>query len=115
MEIDVEIISKNDNKLLERQEIRAIVGFAAQTPTRKDIRTGIAGKIAANPDNLILRGVTNEFGAKQIKVLAHAYANPEALKRNEPYYILVRDGLAQKKEKKKKEKKTAARAKKEPK
>lgn len=115
MTLTVEIISKNDNKLLERQEIRAIVGFSAQTPNRKEIRAGIAGKIAANPDNVILREATNEFGAKQIKVLAHAYATPETLKRSEPHYILVRDGLAQKKEKKKKEKKAAAKAKKEPK
>ena len=110
MDIDVEIVSKQENKLLDRQEVRARIGFTKQTPNRKDIRSAIGGKIAANPDSMILREVTNEFGAKQIKVLAHVYADIELLKKNEPYHFLVRDGLAQKKEKK-----TATKAKKEPK
>ncbi len=115
MTLDVEILSKNDNKLLERQEIRVLVGFSAQTPNRKEIREGISVKIAANPDNLVLREVVNEFGLKQVKVLAHAYSDAEKLKKNEPYYVLVRDGLAPKKEKKKKEKKATVKARKEPK
>ncbi len=114
MTLDIEITSKNDNKLLDRQEINVRVGFSAQTPNRKEIREGIGGKLAADPANVVLREVVNEFGQKQIRVLAHVYNDVEKLKKNEPYYILVRDGLAQKKEKKKKEKKAAIK-KKEPK
>ncbi len=110
--IDVEIQSKNDNKLLDRLEVKAVLGFNAQTPNRKEIRAAIGGKIAANPDNIALREIINEFGSKQIKVVAHVYQNQEQMKKNEPSYILVRDGLAEKKPKKKKEKKTATSAKK---
>lgn len=112
MNLDIEILSKIDNKLLDRIEVKAVIGFSAQTPNRKEIRTEISGKMAANPDNVVLREVLNEFGTKRIKVSAHVYNDPDTLKKNEPYYILVRDGLAEKKERKKKEKK-ASTAKKE--
>ena len=115
MNFDVEIVSKKENKLLNRNEVAVVVGFPAQTPSRKDLRAAIAGKIAANPDFLTLISVTNEFGIKRIKVLAHSYSNGDLMKKNELNYVLVRDGLAEKKPKKKKEKKTTARARKEPK
>ena len=106
--MDIEIVSRNDNKLLDRLEVKAVIGFSAQTPNRKDIRAGIGGKIAANPENLVLREVMNEFGSKRVKVLAHVYKDAETLKKGEPNYVLVRDGLAEKKAKKKKERLTKA-------
>lgn len=102
MYMDLTIVSENENKLLERKEVRATVTFDTVTPTRKDIRTEMGGKLAASPDTIVLRNVKSEFGMKKINVLAHVYASPDAVKKSEPNYILVRDGLAEKKPKKQK-------------
>lgn len=106
--MDIKIQTQTENKLLERKEINAMINFTGTTPSKKDIRTHLAGKIGANPDFVALRKVASEFGIKRIVVIAHVYKDAELLKKNEPYHILVRNGFAEKKEKKKKEKKTAA-------
>lgn len=100
--MDIEIVSKNDNKLLERQEISATIRFEGKTPGRKEIRSEIGGKLGANPDVIVLRTVSSEFGIKRIRVVAHAYQTAELMKKREPNYVLVRDGFAEKKPKKKK-------------
>lgn len=112
--MEVKIETTNENKLLERKEIDAVIHFVGATPNRKDIKALICGKIGANPDLVVLRSVANEFGMKRLKVSAHSYEKVESLKKNEPKFILVRDGFMTKEEAKpkKKEKKKAAPAKK---
>jgi ribosomal protein S24E len=105
--VEVDILSKKDNKLFGRKEVSAKVSFTGPTPKRADIKKEVAGKLTANPDNCVLRDVEGEFGMKRVKVLLHAYDTPELLKKSEPRYILVREGMAQKAEKKKKEKNAA--------
>ncbi|MFH1222311.1 MAG: hypothetical protein V1492_04455 [Candidatus Micrarchaeota archaeon] len=100
--MDAEIISKTDNKLLERIEINAVVRFSGTTPNRKEVREGVATKLGLNPELTILKQMTPQFGSKTIKVVAHSYANKEKLMKTEAKYILVREGMAVKAEKKKK-------------
>ncbi len=102
MTMDITIVSKNENKLLDRQEIEAVITFDTKTPSRKEIRAEMGGKLATNPDHVVLRNVRSEFGIKRIRVRAHIYPSPDMLQKREPNYILVRDGLAEKKTKKKK-------------
>ena len=99
--MEVKIETTKENKLFDRKEIEATVHFAAATPNRKDIKSSICGKIGANPDFTVLRSVKNEFGLKRVKVSAHVYSNIEALKRNEPKHIQVRESVIPKEEKKK--------------
>lgn len=106
--MDVNIISKTDNKLFGRKEILATLSFGAATPKRAEIKAAVANTIAANPEICVLRDVTNEFGVKRIKLLLYSYDSKELLMKNEPRHMLVREGLAPKKEKKVKEKKAAA-------
>ncbi|MDO8553851.1 MAG: hypothetical protein Q7S22_03535 [Candidatus Micrarchaeota archaeon] len=104
----IEIVSQVENKLLGRKELTAKIGFSGPTPNRKDIRSTIGGKIGANPELMVLGEVRNEFGTTNLTVTAHIYDNVELMKKNELYHLMVRDGLAPKKEKKKKVKKVAA-------
>jgi len=91
--MEVEIISKKDNKLLERKEINAVVAFDAATPTRKEIREAVGTKLGLNPELTVLNSVVNEFGSKRIRVLAHSYADMKKLIDTEPEYIRKRDGI----------------------
>lgn len=109
--MDVEVTSKTENKLFSRKEVLAKVTFTGPTPKRADIKTEVANKIVANPENCVLRNIASEFGMKRVKVILHAYENKELMMKNEPSYILVREGVKPKPEKKKKEKKAATKKK----
>lgn len=99
--MNVEILSSKDNQLLSRKEVEASVTFDASTPKRAELKQAIGGKIAANPDLMVVRKVSASFGAKSVKVLAYVYPSKESLMSIEPKHIKVREGLMQKEEKKK--------------
>jgi len=109
--MDVEVTNKTENKLFGRKEISARVGFTGPTPKRADIKAQVANKVAANPDNCVLRHVKSEFGVTTVKVILHTYEDKDTLMKNEPKYVLVREGFMPKPEKKKKEKKVTPRKK----
>jgi len=102
--MNVEVISTTDNKLLDRKEINASVSFDGATPNRKEIREAISTKLGLNPDFTILNSIVNEFGARKIRVLAHAYKDIKKLKEVEPEYLRKRDGIGVEKPKEEKPK-----------
>ena len=109
--MEVKIESTTENKLLDRKEIEVFVYFAGATPNRKEIKTTICGKIGADPDLVVLRTVKNEFGLRRLQVSCHAYPNAEALRKNEPRFLLKREGMMSEEEiKKEAEKKAKAKA-----
>lgn len=93
-----------ENKLLNRSEISATLSFDSATPQKKVIKEKICTTLAINPELAVVRKIKNKYGLKEVDVIIHAYQNKEILMKTEPYYILVREGLAQKKEKKEKQK-----------
>lgn len=98
--MDVEIISSKDNKLLDRKEINAVVHFEGATPNRKELREHVSTKVGLNPDLTVLSSVVNEFGLKQVRVLAHSYKDLKKLMEVEPEYLRKRDGIGLPKEEK---------------
>jgi small subunit ribosomal protein S24e len=109
--MEVKIESTTENKLLDRKEIEAFVYFAGATPNRKEIKSTICGKIGADPDLVVLRIVKNEFGLRRAQITCHAYLSAEALRKNEPKFILKREGMITEEEAKKEaEKKVKAKA-----
>lgn len=106
--MEIKIEKTTENKLLDRKELEVFVHFDGTTPARSDIKSTICGKIAANPDLVVLRKVANEFGLKRVRVSVHVYENAETLKTNEPEYVMKRDGMIEPaKEEKPAEKKKA--------
>ncbi|MBD3209824.1 hypothetical protein GF318_00395 [Candidatus Micrarchaeota archaeon] len=114
--MNVEIISKTENEVLERKEVNAEVGFTGPTPSRKELRDAVAGKIGANPELVILRDVRNAFGKQAVKIVAHAYSDMEKLRATEPEYMMKRYKVGEeaKPEEKKEEKKKEAKAEEKP-
>lgn len=100
----VDIKSNIENPMLGRKEVIADIAFKGPTAKRAELKTQIAGKIGANPELCILRKVTNRFGVNKVSVIMHVYEKAEKLKSVEPYYILVREGMAEKKKKEPKKK-----------
>jgi ribosomal protein S24E len=99
--MNVEIISSKDNGLFNRKEVEATVTFDAATPKRAELKQAIGGKVAANPDLMVLRSVSSVFGAKSVRVMAYVYSTKESLMSVEPKHVKIREGLMQKEEKKK--------------
>lgn len=110
--MDVEVLSKKENKLLGRTEIECAVRFDGTMPNRKEIKEAVCTKLGFNPENSAIRKIDVRFALKKVKVFVHAYPSKDGLMKTEPLYILVREGLAEKKKKEKKAKKAAAPAKK---
>lgn len=100
--MNVNIISTNENKLLDRKEIEAEVSFDAATPKRGQLKEAVGHKIGANPELMVLRKVVSSFGRHTVTVTAYAYPSKELLMATEPTYVKVREGMMQKPEKKKK-------------
>jgi small subunit ribosomal protein S24e len=95
--MEIKIDSTKENKLLDRKEIEASVHFDGATPPRSEIKSGICGKIGANPDLVVLREVKNEFGIKRVRVSVHVYADAALMKSTEPEYIIKREGFVEEK------------------
>jgi small subunit ribosomal protein S24e len=94
--MNVNVISKTDNAVLERKEIQAEVSFDGPTPSREDIRKAICAKVGSNPDLTVLREVNNSFGKQSVNVVAHAYSDKEKMTRTEPEYVVKRDKVVEK-------------------
>ncbi|MBN1169467.1 30S ribosomal protein S24e [Candidatus Micrarchaeota archaeon] len=88
--MNINIISKTDNKLLDRKEIQAEITFAGPTPPRADLRQALCEKIGANPDLVVLREINTTYGKQAVKILAHSYGKKESLMETEPEYIQKR-------------------------
>jgi len=101
--MNVNVLSTHENKLLDRKEVEAEIAFDGATPKRADLKQAISGKIAANPDFMVLRKVASSFGKKSVKITAFVYHSKESLMSIEPVHVKVREGFMQKPEKKKKE------------
>ncbi len=100
--MNVNILANVDNKLFERKEIEAEVGFEGATPKRAQLKEAVSHKVGANPELVVLRKVQSYFGRHTVKVLAHVYSAKEKIMDIEPVHIKVREGLMAKPEKKKK-------------
>lgn len=105
--MSVTILSTNENKSLERKEIRADVSFEGPTPKRVDVKQLLCGKVAANPEHTVIRSIKSNFGRRIVHVTVHVYSGKDVLMKTEPDFIKVREGMM---EKKKKEKKVAAKS-----
>lgn len=108
--MEAKIINSKDNQILGRKEITTDLSFEKSTPSRNEIKRFLCSKIGANPDSTVISNITSKFGTKSVIVTLHVYQTKEAALTTEPTYILVREGMAEKKPKK--EKKAASPAKK---
>ncbi|MGC8628982.1 MAG: 30S ribosomal protein S24e [Candidatus Micrarchaeia archaeon] len=105
MEISINIDKDNTNKLLNRRELELTATYAERTPSRAEIKDAIVHKLALNPETVVIIKISQEFGARRCKVIAHAYESKEAIK-IEKAHLLERG--TKKKEKKVEEKATAS-------
>lgn len=105
--MEVEIVSKKDNVLLDRTEIKfKILHPKEGTPKREDVRDKLSSAVKAPKERVIVDAMGSEFGRTVTVGYAKVYRTKEAAVKYEREQILVRNKLKEKKAKA--EKKPAA-------
>ena len=104
--MEIEIVSKKENELLDRTEVnfRAMHPMEG-TPQREAVREKLATMMKAPKDRVIVDSMDSEFGKMETVGYAKVYKTKEAAMKFEREYVLIRNKL---KEKVKVEKKAAA-------
>jgi len=104
MEITVD--GKRENLLLNRVEVDFTVAHVAEpTPKRDQVREELAKQLKVTKDRVVVDHMESSFGKGESAGYAKIYKSKEEAVKLESDYVLVRNGLAQKKEKKAEEKK----------
>ena len=93
--MNITILKQEKQPLLSRIEISAKVEFKGSTPSREEVKKGIATKLQQKEELTTIKHIYNEFGAQEAKVEAFIYDDKKVMSVLE-------------KEKKKKDKKPVA-------
>ena len=101
--MELEVTSQRENHLLLRIE----VGFKAShqgepTPKREAVRDELAKQLKATKDRVVIDHMESGFGQNITQGYAKVYKTKEAALGFESEHILIRNGLAAKKDKAKK-------------
>ena len=95
--MDLEIISKEQNKLLERTEVRFKTAHAGEgTPQRDVVREKLASMLKVAKERVIVDSMRSEFGRMETIGYAKVYDTKEAAVKYEREHILVRNKLKEK-------------------
>jgi len=104
--MEVEIVDKKENQLLDRTEVKFKATHAKEgTPQREAVREKLASMLKATKERVIIDSMGSEFGKMETLGYAKVYKNKDAAMKYEREHVLVRNKL---KEKVKVEKKAAA-------
>lgn len=77
--MNINIIEKNENKLLARTEVVAKVTFEGATPKRHNVQVALAKELKAKEDMVIINSTKTSFGEASAKVFANVYDNAETM------------------------------------
>ncbi|MFX1319034.1 MAG: hypothetical protein ACFE9D_02250 [Promethearchaeota archaeon] len=89
----IKIEEKNDNALLQRQEITFLIDHTGTaTPPRVDARAKLAAMLNCKEDQLYIIKLVGQYGQSISQGYAHLYPSKEAAETQEQTYIKKRNG-----------------------
>ncbi len=95
--MDVEIVSKDENELLERTEVRFKATHMNEgTPQREAVREKIASLLKVQKDRVIIDSMESEFGRMETFGYAKVYKTRDSAMKYEREHILIRNKLKEK-------------------
>ena len=92
--MELKLTSVKKNQLLKRQEIEFMVE-QNKTPSRSNIRIGVAVALKADLDQVYVREIETKSGTHVTVGSAHVYSDPAQALKTEPKYIIERNQKAQ--------------------
>ncbi|MCJ2530881.1 MAG: 30S ribosomal protein S24e [Candidatus Thermoplasmatota archaeon] len=94
--MEIEILSRRENKLLSRMEVRFQVRYEeGTTPSRPEMREGLTKELKLNKQVLVVDSVHSQFGKREARGYAKIYESVEDARRLERPHVLARNGLAE--------------------
>ncbi|MCS7110350.1 MAG: hypothetical protein NZ956_02630 [Candidatus Caldarchaeum sp.] len=83
-----------ENRLVGRREVFAKLSYT--TPLKRDdVKQILAGHFKVDPKKVVVREMKYLTGTRIVETFAHIYDSDEKIKAYEPFYILVRNKLAE--------------------
>ena len=90
--MDVEILERRENPLLEREEIKVRIK-SDKTPSRKEAKELITVKLGSSPELTLIRSIKNRAGTRIFDVDVVVYRSPAVMEVVERTYVLKRNGV----------------------
>ena len=87
----VEITSKRQNEVLNRQEIGFTVKEAGKTPSRKELREKIAALVGADEKKLVVDRLVTSYGSTGVSGTVRVYKDEKDLRELEIKPIVERN------------------------
>jgi small subunit ribosomal protein S24e len=101
--MEIEVVSKEENQLLERIEVTFKAVHANEgTPQREVVREKLASLLKVGKERVIVDSMKSEFGRMETVGYAKVYKSKEAAMKYEREHILIRNKLKEKADKAKK-------------
>ena len=91
--MEIEITSRKENKILEREEVAFMLKFDGKTPSRKQVQQKLADTIGRNV--IVIEYIKPVYGASQATGYARGYTSAKQAKTLERQYILERNNLVE--------------------
>lgn len=96
--VRIEIVSKEENKLLDRVEVTyKAIHQNEKIPSREEARKQLAANLQVPQELIVIDHQEPKFGRNYAEGYAKIYKTREAAIALEPDYILIRNGLKEKK------------------
>ncbi|MFQ5553391.1 MAG: 30S ribosomal protein S24e [Thermoplasmata archaeon] len=94
--MEMEIVSRRENKLLRRNEVRFTVRYeSGTTPSRPEIRDGLTKELKLKEKVLVIDSLHSQFGKREASGYAKVYESVEDAQRLERPHVLRRNGLTE--------------------
>jgi ribosomal protein S24E len=96
----INVVTKKENKLLDRLEVDFEIEQEKATPQRLEVRSKLAAMINHDENLVIIKAIHQETGMRLSKGVAHAYKDLETLHKIEPKHLIERNTPPKEEEKK---------------
>lgn len=90
--MEIEITSRKENKILEREEVAFTLQFEGKTPSRKQVQQKLSDAIGRNI--IVIEYIRPVYGASQATGYARGYTSAKQARAVEQQHILERNNLA---------------------
>ena len=87
--MEIEIESRKDNKLLQREEVRFTLRYEGKTPGRSKVRKQLKDMLGKNV--IILEYLKPVYGVSEARGYARGYSSEKKAREIEPEYIVERN------------------------
>src|SRR4030067_1864823 len=95
--MEIEIISKKENELPDRAEVRSKAVHPKEgTPQREAVREKIAAMLKTTKERVIVDAMDSEFGKMETTGYAKVYKTKDAAMKYQAEHVLVRNKLKEK-------------------